>query len=88
MGECPDGMSIERKNNDLGYFKGNCQWSTAKQQANNRRSSCKLEIGDISKTVAQWSEISGIGSSTIEFRLKRGWNAEKAVYTPARSTSI
>jgi len=29
--------SIDRINNELGYFKENCKWSTAKQQSNNKR---------------------------------------------------
>jgi len=37
MGVRPEGMTIDRKENDLGYFKENCKWSTPKEQANNRR---------------------------------------------------
>lgn len=41
MGERPVGMSLDRKNNARGYSKANCQWATAKQQANNRKKRMK-----------------------------------------------
>lgn len=38
MGRRPrSGMSIDRKNNNLGYGPGNCRWATAEEQSQNRR---------------------------------------------------
>lgn len=37
MGECPKDLTIERKNNDLGYFKENCCWATYTDQSRNQR---------------------------------------------------
>ena len=37
MGEKPEGLTLERKENNLGYSKANCKWATYKEQANNRK---------------------------------------------------
>jgi hypothetical protein len=38
MGEKPIGKTLDRENNDLGYFKENCRWATPFEQTVNRRS--------------------------------------------------
>lgn len=39
MGLCPDGHSLERKDNDKGYEPDNCVWATRVEQGQNRRTS-------------------------------------------------
>ena len=44
MGNRPDKMSLDRIDNDKGYYKDNCKWSTKKEQINNRRDSSTWRV--------------------------------------------
>jgi hypothetical protein len=37
MGSKPEGLTLDRVDNDRGYSKRNCKWSTYKEQCENRR---------------------------------------------------
>lgn len=37
MGDVPDGLTLERVDNNKGYCKDNCKWDTMSRQASNRR---------------------------------------------------
>ena len=37
MGEAPPGLQLDRRDNDLGYSKENCRWTTPREQRLNQR---------------------------------------------------
>jgi hypothetical protein len=37
MGDCPDGLELDRVDNNLGYSKANCRWADGTWQSFNRR---------------------------------------------------
>jgi hypothetical protein len=36
MGECPPGLTLERRDNARGYYKSNCRWATMREQQRNK----------------------------------------------------
>lgn len=82
MGECPEGMSLERKDRDKGYGPDNCKWATTLEQANNTCTNRFLEFNGKRLTIAQWAREVHLPYGRIAARLKRGWTTEKTLATP------
>lgn len=86
MGERPDGMSLERKDNSKGYEPGNCCWATRKAQSRNKRNNRIIELDGVQRTLADWAELTGINYATIITRIDReGWTVRDALSVPAGS---
>lgn len=76
--------TVERINNDKGYEPGNCRWATQKENGRNKRNNHRLTHLGQTKCLSEWSEITGIKSSTIRARIKSGWSVENALTTITR----
>lgn len=81
MGECPKGMSLERKDRNKNYEPENCKWATIFEQANNTSKNRFLYFNGQSLTVAQWARKVLLPYGCISERLKRGWSVEKTLTT-------
>ena len=81
MGERPtDKHVLSRINNDGGFELSNCKWATKKEHSNNRRNTKYLTVDGKTKTLSEWSEISGTKPSILHGRLRRSWSHKEAIF--------
>lgn len=80
MGECPEGMTLDRRDNSLGYELNNCRWSTPSEQAVNRRTTRLVTIGDRTQCLKHWASEFGIDYIKVYKRVTYlGWTIEEAL---------
>lgn len=85
MGEgYQDNLTIDRINNDLGYFKGNCRWVTMRQQSYNRRSTLLVEyLGEEICLKELYDRLQPLVSYARVYQriCRNNWDIERAMFT-------
>jgi len=71
MGERPEGLTIERIDNNGDYKLSNCKWATTKEQMNNNRHNVVLTYKGVSMTMQQWAEKLGIHRACLWARVNK-----------------
>lgn len=79
MGERPEGTTLDRIDNSVGYEPDNCRWSTYKEQVLNRDVTVFIEYDGRKQTLSDWASEVGISPITLRGRIKRGWTVEDAI---------
>jgi hypothetical protein len=82
MGERPEGLSLERSNNSLGYGPENCVWATKVEQMRNKRDTIMLTVDGITKPLRTWADETGHHPKKLVKRLRMGWDHKRILEQP------
>lgn len=80
--------SIERRDNNKGYFPDNCYWATLNEQARNKRNNHWVTFNGRTQHLSAWATETGIGSGTLHYRITRGWSLERAFSAPIDKSKV
>lgn len=71
MGDPPDGLTLERKDNNKGYDKNNCKWATYEENLSNTRNNKLITAFGKTQTLTRWAREAKMPVSTLKNRLYR-----------------
>ena len=81
MGERPEGKTLDRKENDKGYYLENCRWATSFEQNNNQSRNRKITYNGKTQNATEWANELKIRPHILFNRINSGWDLERALQT-------
>lgn len=75
------GLTIDRKDSNGHYEPSNCRWIPFKEQAVNKTTSVYLTHEGVTRTISEWSEVTGIKYNTLYNRFIKGLPSDKILST-------
>lgn len=91
--------SLERIDNDSGYWCGECEecksigrnknmrWATKSEQNRNKQDTHRITFNGETKCLAEWARVLGFKTSTLTARFKLGWTIDDALQIPVGTKS-
>jgi hypothetical protein len=79
-----DNLTIDRINNDEGYYPENCRWVTSAVQNRNTSRNKYLTFNGETLTIMDWSKKINISYAGIRKRLALGWSIDRVMTTPVQ----
>ena len=71
--------TLDRIDTNKNYSPENCRIISQKEQCSNRRNNVKISINNVTYTIKQWSEITGIPQTTLYYRHYKGIKGEEFI---------
>ena len=79
-----DTLTIDRIDNEKGYYPDNCRWVSMRTQQRNKSRNRDITFNNETKTLSEWAEALGMNYFTLHKRMQHGWSIEKAFTKPLK----